>query len=120
MIVDTQNITFKNMLPWGLLIVAIVVVLLIVYRKVPIPGKDPIYEYLQKQSDSLLKVDRILTADSVRQKVIDSLTQTVQTKEQKIKIIKQNVQKTIHVYDNYSPRELERILTERYNGVRTP
>ena len=114
--ISLKNITFKQALPWALLVVAAVVIVLFIFRKVPLPGEDPAYEYLQHQNDSLLqKNSDIQHAFEARKKTVDSLEYVVDTIDRRIKIVKETYEKKIPVFDSYTPEQLERYLTERYS-----
>jgi len=114
--INIKNINWKGWLPWALLAIAVTAILLFVFRKVPLPGEDPAYEYLQHQNDSLLqKNSDISRAFEARKKTVDSLEYVVDTIDRRIKIIKEAYEKKIPVFDSYTPEQLERYLTERYS-----
>ena len=106
---------FKKWLPWILVGLAVVAILLFVFRAVPLPGKDPVYKYLEQVNDSLLKVNKGNEAErEANKKIQDSLQYLIDNKEAQIKIIHETIEKRIPVFDTFTVDQLEQFFTERY------
>lgn len=110
-----KSIFSKPWIPWAIAAAAGILIVLFVFRKVPLPGADPVRDRLQKQNENLLKRDQekeIKLKNSDR--VIDSLESIIQNNNGKIKKIYIDVERKVAVYDSFSVEQLERIIADRY------
>lgn len=105
----------KQYWPYAVIGILLIVILLFIFRKVPLPGEDPLYEHLQHQNDSLLeldakKTDRLLMFE----KSDDSLKSIIQNNNDRIQKIYIEVEKRVAVYDTFTLEQLDSIITKRY------
>lgn len=110
-----KNITIKQALPWAITAVAVVLVLLFIFRKVPLPGPDPLQEYLKKQNDSLMNEQiKGNEAEKIRMREVDSLLTVIDSIDSKVDVIKKYYETKVFIYDTFSIDQLEQYFTDRY------
>lgn len=117
-----QTIKSINRREWiigGIALLLFVIIILFIFKKVNVPGADPLYEHLKAQNDSLMKEQvNVSRREMARKKEVDSLKSLIDTISSKIIKIRIDVEKRIPVYDNYTPEQLERYFSDRYPGAR--
>lgn len=110
-----KNITWKQSVPWIITAVSLILIMLFIFRKVLLPGDDPLYDHLQHQNDSLKKADagkdeRLLARD----KTIDSLHKQIKSNEGNIEIRYKETEKLVAVYDNFTVKQLDSLFSAKY------
>lgn len=110
---SVKKFTIREWVLAGFALLLLVWLFAFIFRAVRIPGTDPMYDYLQHQNDSLLRIERQARID--RRKAEDSLKNIISNIDSRIDTIKTAYEKKVFIYDNYSPEQLEEYFSNRYS-----